>query len=471
MSNPYINAVKQLEQVAKILELEKKTVEKLKKPENLIKKTLAVKLDSGKTKKFRAFRSQHNNALGPYKGGIRFHHDVSEAEVKALSMWMTWKCSVAGIPFGGGKGGVICDPKNLSVGELERLSRAYARELAPFIGPKVDVPAPDVGTNAQVMGWMVDEYINSHQPPATSHQPEDVRVKSLATFTGKPVEMGGSKGRTEATGMGGVYILQALLAKLKNSKSEYRNPKQIQNPNDGNSKHLGFSAWNLGFPQSTRIAVQGFGNVGYWFAKLASEQGFKIIGLSDSKGGIIKSQKSNVKSQKFGGLDVDKVAEWKKRKGSVVGFPGTKKITNSQLLTTDCDILVPAALENVINAKNAKKIKAKVIIEMANGPVTPEADEILAKRGILSVPDILANAGGVTVSYFEWLQNLADERWEKKKVFKKLKKVMVEAFGRVWEKYEGLEFKGSRSSKGLTLRLAAYAVAVERVARATKLPR
>ena len=443
MLDPYKNAVRQLEQVAKVLELEKKTVEKLKKPENLIKKTLAVKLDSGKTEKFKAFRSQHNNALGPYKGGIRFHPDVSEAEVKALSMWMTWKCSVAGIPFGGGKGGVICDPKSLSIGELERLSRAYAREFAPHIGAKVDVPAPDVGTNSQVMGWMAKEY---KKLKIKNKKWKKGKANLLATFTGKPVRMGGSLGREEATGMGGAYVLQALLAKLKNSKSEYRNSKQIQNPNDGNSKHLGFSALSLGFPQSPTIAVQGFGNVGYWFAKLASEQGFKIISVSDSKGGALMNDGSWI---------MDDVLKYKEKTGSVLGFPGTKEITNNQLLTTDCDILVPAALENVITAKNVKGTKAKVIIEMANGPVTPEADEILRKRGILSVPDILANAGGVTVSYFEWLQNLAGEQWEKEKVFKKLKKVMVEAFERVWEKYKKLP---------VTLRLAAYAVAVERVA-------
>lgn len=436
MSNPYQNAVKQLESVSKILKLDKATVERLKKPQNLIKKALVVKLDSGKTKKFKAFRSQHNNTLGPYKGGIRFHPQVSEAEVKALSMWMTWKCSVVGIPYGGSKGGVICNPKKMSEGELERLSRAYVQAIGPYIGPWVDVPAPDMGTNSQVMAWMADEYIKNEKFKIKNEKWGNMGVNPLATFTGKPIGLGGSQGRTEATGLGGVIVLKELVKKMGRK------------------------------PEKTTVAVQGYGNVGFWFAKLAHQAGFRIVAVSDSQGSAYVAS----------GLNPDLTLECKQKTKTVAkcfckedscSLRFGKKITNKELLELPVDVLVLAALENVIIAANAKNIKAKAIIELANGPVTPEADEILKRRGILSVPDILANAGGVTVSYFEWVQNLSGQSWKKEKVFKKLKKVMVKAFDRVWGKYEDLKFNGSRSLKGLTtLRLAAYAVAVERVARA-----
>ncbi len=431
--NPYQNAVRQLEQVVKILNLEPKIFDKLKSPKRLIKADLKVKTGSGKIKTFKAFRSQHNNTLGPFKGGIRFHPNVSEDEVKALSMWMTWKCSLVGLPFGGAKGGVICDPKQMSQAEIERLSRAYIRAIAPYIGPKKDVPAPDVNTNSQIMAWMVDELIKIKDQRSKIKD----SLNPYATITGKPIELGGSQGRTEATGMGGVIILTELAKKLK-----------IKN-------------------EKLKIAVQGFGNVGYWFSQLAHEAGFRVTAVSDSQGGAFVDAK----------LDPELTLKCKEKKGSVTqcfchsghcDLSFGRKISNEEFLELPVDVLVPAALENVINAQNAKKIKAKIIIEMANGPVTPEADKILQQRGIISIPDILANAGGVTVSYFEWLQNLKGESWPKEKVFKELEKVMKKAFGEFWQKYQ--EFKKLKGLKSLiNPRMAAYALAVERVVKALRL--
>lgn len=411
MHNPFENAQEQFDKVVKYLKIGPDLLAILREPQKVFEVNLPVKLDNGEMRVFRGFRAQHNNALGPYKGGIRFHQNVSEDEVKALSMWMTWKCAVAGIPFGGGKGGVIVNPKELSEKELERLSRAYARAVAPIIGPETDVPAPDVGTGPEIMEWMEDEYkIYNNYNRYKFYRPNQIR----ATFTGKPVDKGGSLGRTEATGRGGVFVLNALTQKLKIKK--------------------------------TKILVQGFGNVGYFFAELAQKQGYQIMGISDSKGAIIGEIR-----------DVREVGEYKEKTGSVVGFPGTETITNDQLLITNCDILVPAALENVITKENAGKIKAKVIIEMANGPTTPEADEILNKKGIIVVPDILANAGGVTVSYFEWFQNMKGEKWEEGSVNEKLKAKMIEAFGHVWE-------MGKKQK--VDLRKAAYILAVDKVAKA-----
>lgn len=448
MDNPFLNTQKQIENVTKYLKISSDVLEILKNPQKVLEVSIPVKMDSGEIRVFRGFRSQHNNALGPYKGGIRFHPGVTKEEVMALSIWMTWKCAVAGIPFGGGKGGVIVDPKELSEGELERLSRGYALAIAPIIGARVDVPAPDVGTNGKIMKWMVEEYkkfkVQSHACGQAGSKFKVEEGEILATFTGKPVELGGSLGREQATGRGGVDVLQALLDKL-NPKSKYRNPKQYQNSNDKNSKQdFEFHASNFVLPQSIRIAVQGIGNVGYWFAKIAQEVGFEIVAISDSKGAIMG---------KIG--DVKAVKEYKEKTGSVVGFPGTKLITNHHLLTIDCDILVPAALENVITAENADQIKAKMIIEMANGPTTPEADDILNKKGILVVPDILANSGGVTVSFFEWLQNLEGQKWTEEKVNQELERKMREAFERVWETKE--KFK-------VDLRTAAYILAVEKIA-------
>jgi len=427
MSNPYKNAVKQLEQIAKILKLDKKTVNQLKKPKKLIKADLKVKMDNGRTKTFKAFRSQHNDAKGPYKGGIRFHPQVTEDEVKALSIWMTWKCSVVGIPYGGGKGGVICDPKQMSQAEIQRLSREYMKAIAPHIGPWVDVPAPDVNTNSQIMAWLIDEYIKIQDKKEKNMKWKNMGVNPIATITGKPLELGGSQGRTEATGQGGVYVLVELAKKI-----------------------------NLK-PKQTTIAVQGFGNVGYWFSKLAHDLGYKIVAISDSKGGAyIKS-----------GIDPDCALACKQKTGTVTKCSKNSKckkdmkiITNEELLELKVDVLVPAALENVITKENAKNIKAKAIIEIANGPITPEADKILAKKKIINVPDVLSNAGGVTVSYFEWVQNLAGYYWEKTEVNQKLETIMKIAFSEWWNKMKELK---------VNPRMGAYAVAVDRVVKAMKI--
>ncbi len=420
MSNPYSNAKQQLQSVSKILRKEyedKKAfdaiIKKLEKPKKLLSQKLKVKMDDGTTQTFQAYRSQHNNARGPHKGGIRFHPEVTEGEVKALSMWMTWKCSVTGIPYGGGKGGVVVDPRKLSQTELQRLSREYAKFLKDDIGAWKDIPAPDVNTNGQIMAWMLDEYEKQH------HRSEP------GVFTGKPIALGGSLGREQATGLGGVYVLQKLVKKLGYTRN-----------------------------QDVTIAIQGFGNVGYWFAKLADDLGFKIVVVSDSKGGVYVEQ----------GLDPQATLICKKKNGSVqqcmcsegsCGVEG-KKITNEELLELDVDVLVPSALENVITKKNAKNIQAKAIIEMANGPVTPEADLLLQKQNIVSVPDVLANAGGVTVSYFEWVQNNMGYYWKEKEVFEKLKPLMDTAFDEMWGVYE-------KENKAIDLRTAVYLNAVKRV--------
>lgn len=403
MNDPYTNAVAQLKQVAEILKLDEKIVARLSVPDRVQKTELEIKMDDGASKKFQAFRSQHNNSKGPYKGGIRFHPGVSESEVKALSMWMTWKCSVASLPYGGGKGGIIVDPTKLSKGELERLSRAYGKWASEFVGPWMDVPAPDVNTDGQIMSWMLDEMIKIKTVA------ERMSVNWRATFTGKPLAIGGSQGREEATGMGGFYTLENLLGKLKMAK------------------------------QDVTLAVQGMGNVGYWFAKLAAEAGYKVVAISNSKGGIYDEK----------GIVIDENLRTRK-----------PNITNDELLLLPVTVLVPAALENVITGEVAEKLQAKAIIEMANGPVTPEADKILTKRGILSVPDVLANSGGVTVSYFEWVQNLHGAVWEKAEVLAKLKVVMDRAFSEMWEKHVSLQ---------VDLRMSAYANAVARVAEAMQL--
>lgn len=437
MNNPHQNAIKQLEEVATLLRPHYKdtkqfdaAIEKLKTPDSVFEDELVVKMDDGKTKKFKAYRSQHDNARGPYKGGIRFHSDVSKEEVMALSTWMTWKCAVTGIPYGGGKGGVVVDPRKMSESELQRLSRAYARFVAPHVGPWTDIPAPDVNTNGQIMAWMVDEWEkfqtkNSIPPFANSGTKSQIQTNPLATFTGKPLGLGGSEGRDEATGLGGVYVLEELTAVLGHKRK-----------------------------QDVTVAVQGFGNVGYWFAYHADRLGYKVVAVSDSRGGVYVED----------GLDPVKTLRCKKEKGAVsdclctpevCDIKNGKIITNEQLLELQVDILVPSALENVIHATNAKNIKAKAIIEMANGPVTPEADVILAKQGTLLVPDVLANAGGVTTSYFEWVQNLQGYYWTKEEVLSKLQPLMIDAFRRMWEtKQEHPELSG---------RMATYLTAVKRV--------
>ncbi len=400
--DPFANAVAQLQKVAEIIQLDEQTLARIIEPDRVSRVHFPVKMDDGQVKMFTGYRSQHNDALGPYKGGIRFSPDVSESEVKALSTWMTWKCAVADIPFGGGKGGVIVDTKQLSESELERLSRAFIRAIADVIGPDKDVPAPDMYTTPQIMDWMVDEYSKI------------VGTPSPAVITGKPVEKGGSLGRTQATGQGGVYVLQEL------------------------AKKVGL------VPAETRIIVQGIGNVGYYFAKLAAESGYKIVGLSDSRTGLYNAD----------GLDVEAVLAFKKEHGSLHEFVDAQKVSNAELLELDTDVLVPAAVENVITEGNAQQIRANYIIEMANGPVTPEADRILVQRGIVSVPDVLSNSGGVTVSYFEWVQNKQDEKWSEAEVLAQLEPKMVKAFNDGWEAMQRYQ---------TDFRTAIYALAVQKV--------
>lgn len=415
--NPFFNAVSQLRRVAtpQILSL-------LSLPQRIIDVNVPLLLDDGSLKIFHGYRVQYNNWRGPYKGGIRFHPQVDLDEVKALALWMMIKCAVVDIPFGGGKGGVVVDPKKLSERELERLSRGYVRAIADVIGPELDVPAPDVNTNAKIMGWMVDEYMKGKHDE-----------KLRATFTGKAIKDGGSEGREEATGLGGVYVLQSVLKKLRFS------PKTV--------------------------AVQGFGNVGYNVTKFlveaglpAGRQGFKVIAVSDSRGGIHVPD----------GVNPELTLECKKKNGylagcycsgSVCDLSKGRPILQEALLELPVDILVPAALENVITKENASKIKAKIILEMANGPTTPDADEILQKRGVVVIPDVLANSGGVTVSGFEWEQNMKGEHWSKDEVNTKLKKSMEKATDAVWKASQRLN---------VTLRAAAFSVALERITNAQK---
>lgn len=377
--NPYEIVQKQIDKAAKLLDLPQNVVEILKRPKRVLSVNFPVRLDDGTIEIFEGYRSQHNDALGPTKGGIRFHPDVTLDEVKALSMWMTFKCAVVGLPFGGGKGGVIADPRKLSQAEKERLSRAFIEAIADFIGPDKDIPAPDVYTNPQVMGWMMDEYSKIN------------RKYSPAVITGKPLSIGGSEGRNEATARGCVILIQEAL-------------KELCLP-----------------VENTTVAIQGFGNAGQIAAKLLDELGCKIVAISDSSGGIYDSK----------GLNIQEVIECK-TKGPIIEYKNVeKRITNEELLELDVDVLVPAALENVITSQNAERVKAKIIAEAANGPCTPGADEILSKKGTLVIPDILANAGGVTVSYFEWVQNLANYYWSEKEVNERLHEKMVKAYEEV----------------------------------------
>lgn len=411
------NVVKQIDEVVPLLKNDfddkkkfRRAITKLKKPQKVHKTTLEIKLDNGKSKSFSAFHSQHNDSRGPFKGGIRFHHDVSEDEVKALSAWMSIKNAVVGVPFGGGKGGVKVNPRDLSVTEIERLARAYSRCLTPHIGPWKDIPAPDVNTGAREMAWMLDEY----EKKLGHHSP--------ATFTGKPIELGGSLGRDEATGRGGVNVLEF-----------YR-------------KLTGLD------PVNTKVAVQGFGNVGYWFSKLAEDLGFKIVAVSDSSGGVYNGKGPSLTvvrgiKEKYGSFQQFSKSNSKNKKDY-------KFISNEELLTLNVDVLAPAALENSITKDNAEEVNAKVIIELANGPVTPEADQVLERNGIEVIPDVLANAGGVTVSYFEWVQNLHGYSWEVDKVNNELRVMMKKAFDSVYK---------IRKEKKVSWRKASYFLALGRL--------
>ncbi|MBZ9578539.1 Glu/Leu/Phe/Val dehydrogenase [Patescibacteria group bacterium] len=414
--NFFLDSQKQLKEIANILKIKPEILRELEEPHRLIKFQIPVQMDNGKVKIFFGFRSQHNNTLGPYKGGIRFHPEVSEDEIKALSMLMTWKCALVDLPFGGGKGGVIVDPRKLSKGELERLSRGYVKGIFPYIGPDIDVPAPDVNTNAQIMAWMVNEYskLKGKDTPAA--------------FTGKPPELWGLKGREEATGYGGVVILKKL------------------------QKVFGFK------PRETTLAVQGFGNVGYNFANFAFREGYKIIATSECEGGIYVKKGLNPEETLRCREEKGKIAECY-CVGSVCDLNYGKQITNDELLEMEVDILVPAAVENVITKENASKIRAKYIIEMANGPVTPEAEIILEEKCVVSIPDILANSGGVTASYFEWLQSKEKKKWEREKSLHELSVVLEKAFEEVWN---------LAKKEKVNLKKAAYLLAVDRVAKAMK---
>ncbi len=405
--NAFEVAQLQLEKAASIMNLDPNILIQLKEPERVLMVSIPVKMDNGAVKVFTGFRVQYNTARGPAKGGVRYHPDVSLDEVKALSAWMTWKCAVAGIPYGGSKGGIICNPKELSDGELERISRRYIYEISSVIGPRKDIPAPDVYTTPKIMGWYIDTYNKL------------TGEESFSTITGKPLELWGSEGRKEATARGLSYTVELAAKKL-----------------------------NIN-PLEATVVIQGYGNAGSISAKLLHEQGYKIIAVSDSKGGAYNPQ----------GIDPSEMLDYKTKTSTVKGFPKAEFISNKDLLEIECDVLVPAALEGVITEKNANNIKAKIIAEAANGPTTPRADEILYQRGVFMIPDILANAGGVTVSYFEWVQGLYGYFWDEERVNRRLKKLMVKAFNEV--------LKLAQREK-IDNRTAAYIYAVSQVAEAMK---
>ncbi|BDH62698.1 glutamate dehydrogenase [Lysinibacillus sp. PLM2] len=378
----------------------------LKEPLRMLHVRIPVKMDDGTTKVFTAYRAQHNDAVGPTKGGVRFHPMVNEDEVKALSMWMTLKCGIVDLPYGGGKGGIICDPRQMSMGELERLSRGYVRAISQIVGPTKDIPAPDVFTNAQIMAWMMDEYSRMDE------------FNSPGFITGKPLVLGGSQGRDRATAQGVTIVIQEAAKK-----------RDID-------------------IQGARVVIQGFGNAGSFLAKFMSDLGAKVIGISDAYGALHDPD----------GLDIDYLLDRRDSFGTVTTlFENT--ITNQELLELDCDILVPAAIENQITAENAHDIKAKIVVEAANGPTTAEATKILAERGILLVPDVLASAGGVTVSYFEWVQNNQGYYWTEEEVQEKLYQKMVSAFENVYT---------TATTRNINMRLAAYMVGVRRTAEASR---
>ncbi|MFW9832587.1 MAG: Glu/Leu/Phe/Val dehydrogenase [Candidatus Thorarchaeota archaeon] len=406
--NPFENAKKQIDIVAKYMDLDPDIIEVLKHPKRVLEVAIPVRMDDGQIKVFTGYRVQHDEARGPFKGGIRFHPQVNLDEVKALATWMSMKTAVVDIPYGGAKGGIICNPKEMSQHELEHLTRRYTSEISLIIGPYRDVPAPDVNTNSQTMAWIMDTYSMS----AGYAVPEVV--------TGKPIAVGGSLGRNEATSRGVVFCVREA------------------------AKVVGLDT------KGATVGISGYGNVGYNAAWLVEELGAKVVAVSDSRGAIYNPD----------GLDTKKVMEHKEKTGSVKDYPGAKNIDQCDVYELDVDILIPSALENEITAKNADKIKAKIIVEGANGPTTPAADEILSKKGVFLVPDVLANAGGVTVSYYEWLQNLTRESWTEEEVNGKLEKRIVTAFNEVHNISEKEE---------VHMRTAAYILAVGRIAAAHEL--
>ncbi len=407
--NPLEIAQQRIKEVCDRLGTGQEVFEMLKNPMRTLEVTIPVKMDDGNLKTFLGYRAQHNNAIGPFKGGIRIHPGVNLDEVKALSTWMTFKCGVVGVPYGGGKGGIIADPFQLSEGELERLSRGYARAIAPVVGEKVDIPAPDVGSNGQVMAWMIDE----HQKTTGEFAP--------GTYTGKPVGFYGSLARTEATGYGIALMAREAAKKI-----------------------------NLDI-KNAKVALQGFGNVGSFTGKYIVELGGTLVAVADHTAGIYNSK----------GFNIDELTDYVKEHRCIKGFPGAEsEFPKEDIITFDVDILLPCALENAITSANAGGIKAKIVCEGANGPSTPEADEILNDKGILVVPDLLANSGGVTVSYFEWVQNLQRYSWTFDEVQEKQEAMMIKAFNEIWE---------LREEHNTTMRTSAYMISIKKVAEAMEL--
>ncbi|MFG1520090.1 MAG: Glu/Leu/Phe/Val dehydrogenase [Thermoplasmataceae archaeon] len=407
--DPFDIALKQLEKAAKVIKLDKQALDLLREPQQILQVRIPIKMDNGETKVFTGFRVHYNNARGPVKGGIRFHPEENLSTVKALSAWMTWKTAIVDIPLGGAKGGIICDTKKLSAGELERLSRGYIRAIGEFVGPEIDIPAPDVYTTPQIMAWMLDEYETI------------VRKSAPGMITGKPIELGGSLGRGDATARGGMFVLR---------EAAKRNNIDLS---------------------KAKVAVQGFGNAGQFAVRLVQEMfGSKVVAVSDTKGGIYLES----------GIKYNDLMDFKTKNGTVTGFPGSKKISNEELLELGVDVLIPAAIENQLTGANADKIKAKIILELANGPTTPDADEIFYKKGIILLPDFLANSGGVTVSYFEWAQDISGYFWSEEEVYKRLDEKLTKATREVLD-----------ASKNLKVdpRTAAYTISVKRVADAMKL--
>ncbi|HET9393646.1 MAG TPA: Glu/Leu/Phe/Val dehydrogenase [Candidatus Rubrimentiphilum sp.] len=406
--NVWQMAQHQLDDVARLIGLNESMHGFLREPKRVLEVSVPARMDAGTFRMFKGFRVQHNMSRGPTKGGIRFHPDVTLDEVKALAMWMTWKCALVNIPFGGAKGGVICDPRTMSMQELENLTRRFTSEISIIIGPEKDIPAPDVYTTPQIMAWIMDTY----------SMQKGYSVPGVVT--GKPVAIGGSLGRDKATARGCLYVTDEAMATL------------------------GLKI------EGARVAIQGFGNAGMYAAELMSQRGYSVVAVTDSKGGVANPK----------GLDVAGVMAHKAETGSVVGFTGGDRINNKDVLEYDCDVLVPAALEKVITKDNAPKIRAKIVAEAANGPTMPDADKILHERGIMVLPDILANAGGVSVSYFEWVQDLQENFWEEDEINDRLKRKMTRAFKETHEHAQRLD---------VDMRRGAYAVAVSRVAEATKL--
>lgn len=406
--NPFLSAQKQVKDACDRLGLEADVYELLKQPMKVLEVAIPVKMDDGSTKVFTGYRSMHNNAVGPTKGGIRFHPNVTRDEVMALSIWMTFKCSVTGIPYGGGKGGITVDPKTLSQGELERLSRGYIDAIYKLIGDQVDIPAPDVNTNGQIMAWMVDEYCKL------------VGKSEIGVITGKPLEFGGSKGRNAATGFGVAVTAREAAKKL-----------------------------GIDF-NGAKIALQGIGNVGSFTGFNMEKLGGKIVAISEWNGTVYNEN----------GIDMHAIVDYMKANKTIIGFPGTKEITKAEFFALPVDILVPAALENEITAEVAETIQAKLVCEAANGPTTPDGDEVLNRRNILLTPDILTNAGGVTVSYFEWVQNLYGYYWSEEEVEQKEEIAMVDAFNALYK---------IKEEYNVPMRAAAYMHSVKKVAGAMKL--